>query len=315
MGRSRACQSPSDRLRPRETGAVRDTSRDTVRHLPRTGSFADSIVALGPTVQRNAPDLPAAAGALPHPVLPLARTSVLRADVLSSEVTHRPLPVLSLILLGVFATASGCVRSDDEVATSPDRDPQVAPRKSASDSLTPPAKMGAEPIACRVGSKPSYFVPGGENGAIIGCARLAVSGRTVRFSADPEGIGRDAYVCLNPAYRGRGNPGFYIPAICARNPVPRGFQILAARVPRQGIRGYERVLWGFAPRDARQVVVRTGEVRDSAALLRVPGALGRRVGAPGAFTVFVAEVPRSFDCEDVIITTYQGFESRTGACP
>src|SRR5215207_8435765 len=99
---------------------------------------------------------------------------------------------------------------------------------------------------CEVGERPNYFVPGGNDGpfAIIGCARLGVSGKAVEFSADDERIGRKDHVCLDPAYRGRGELGNYIPAVCVRDPVSRKPEVISVEIPRQAVRGYQLVMWG-----------------------------------------------------------------------
>jgi hypothetical protein len=76
-----------------------------------------------------------------------------------------------------------------------------------------------EEAPCEIGQRPEYFVPGpdaDEPIAIIGCARLGASGRRVEFSASAETIGRASHVCINPAYRRRGQMGIYIPAVCLR---------------------------------------------------------------------------------------------------
>jgi len=71
---------------------------------------------------------------------------------------------------------------------------------------------------CAVGERPDYFVPGppDEPLALLGCARLGVSGKTVEFSANLAHIDGVRQECINPAYSGRGRRGFYIPAICAQ---------------------------------------------------------------------------------------------------
>src|SRR5918999_3173786 len=115
----------------------------------------------------------------------------------------------------------------------------------------------AEPTTktrCEVGGRPGYFVPKPEESplAIIGCARLGVSTKPVEFSADSQPIGGRDHVCLNPAYRGRGRLGFYIPAACVPAPVSRKLAVIHVEVPRQGVRGYRLVVWGAAPASTRQ---------------------------------------------------------------
>ncbi len=54
--------------------------------------------------------------------------------------------------------------------------------------------------------------------ALLGCARLGVSGKRVEFSGNLGDIDGARHACINPAYSGRGQPGLYIPAICALEP-------------------------------------------------------------------------------------------------
>jgi hypothetical protein len=149
-----------------------------------------------------------------------------------------------------------------------------------------PPTVAARP--CDRGERPGYFVPGGP-GPIVGCARLGVSGKRVEFSAHSERIGGPRHVCLNPAYRGRGQDGIYIPAVCTRR--LSGLRILGAEIPRQAVRGYELVIWGTAPRSARKVVACYRGRRTAGAVFRVGRRLARKAGAPRRFAVFVVELP------------------------
>ena len=145
-------------------------------------------------------------------------------------------------------------------------------------ALASPPVTVATP-SCERGRAPSYFVPGGD-AAIIGCARLGVSGKPVELSANTERIGRTDQVCVNPAYRGRGQMGIYIPARCVSPAALGELRIVAAEVPRQAVRGYELVVWGTAPASTRRVVAYHPGGRATAAVFRV------RRGS-----VFVVELP------------------------
>ncbi len=139
---------------------------------------------------------------------------------------------------------------------------------------SPPVTV--ETASCERGRAPSYFVPGGD-AAIIGCARLGVSGKPVELSAN---IGRADQVCVNPAFRGRGQMGIYIPARCVSPAALGKLRIVASEVPRQAVRGYELVVWGTAPASTRRLVVHHPGGRATAAVFRV------RRGS-----VFIAELP------------------------
>jgi hypothetical protein len=146
--------------------------------------------------------------------------------------------------------------------------------------------------SCDVGAPPEYFVPGG-GARVIGCARLEVSGKPVEFSKQRERIGGNRYLCLNPAYRGRGQLGIYIPTVCVRRYLLDRLRILDGRVPRQAVRGYGRVSWGTAPHSVRRVVVRHRGGRERAAVFRVV--------APRRFAVFVAGLPARSRCRSVSV--------------
>ena len=151
---------------------------------------------------------------------------------------------------------------------------------------------------CNVGGRPDYFVPGGNDGpfAIVGCARLGVSGKPVEFSADYERIAQQDVVCLDPAFRGRGQMGVYIPATCPADSTLRRFRILDAEVPRQAVRDYEFVIWRTAKPATRGVVATFEGGRASGAVFNVDQALASRVGASRPFSVFVVELPIAAKC-------------------
>jgi len=164
-----------------------------------------------------------------------------------------------------------------------------------------------------VGERPNYFVPGGNDGpfAIIGCARLGVSGKAVEFSADDERIGRKDHVCLDPAYRGRGELGNYIPAVCVRDPVSRKPEVISVEIPRQAVRGYQLVMWGSVAPSTRQVVARYQGEETSAAVFPVMPSLARAVGATRPFSVFVVEFYPEAACSRVRIRSDGASPPRT----
>jgi len=135
---------------------------------------------------------------------------------------------------------------------------------------------------CAVGERPGYFVPGDGPATVVGCARLGVSGKRIEFS------GNDS-ACINPAYSGRGQRGFFIPAICELDPPLTRFAVRDARQPRQG--GYGYVIWGTAG-TASEVTAHFEGGTARAAIIRVGAPLARRFGAP-PFRLFVVELPPS----------------------
>jgi hypothetical protein len=149
--------------------------------------------------------------------------------------------------------------------------------------------------ACERGRAPSYFVPHDGPIAIVGCVRLGVSGRPVELSASSERSGRADRLCVHPAYRGRGRLGIYIPAHCRMPAAADELRIVDTQVPRQAVRGYELVVWGTAPVATRRVVAYHPGGQATAAVLPVRRDLARRLGAPAAFSVFVAELPVGAD--------------------
>ena len=115
---------------------------------------------------------------------------------------------------------------------------------SGTDRAEPPGdpgpveSVGLQPtksIRCQ-GARPDYYVPGADHGriAVIRCLRLGASGGTVEFSVNPEGIGGDRHVCINPAYPARGaSAGDYIPGVCQLVPVGQRLEILNLQPPTQ----------------------------------------------------------------------------------
>jgi hypothetical protein len=182
-------------------------------------------------------------------------------------------------------------------------------------NVTPTATRSAaatKTAPCAVGERPDYFVPGPDPDdphAIIGCARLGASGRPVEFSAAAERIGRQPALCLNPAYRGRGQLGVYIPAHCPGNPVRRRLWVLEMGIPSQAVSGYRLVIWGTAGAGTRHVVARHRSGETAAAVFAVGPGLARAVGAVRPFSVFVVELDVEAACEAILVRG----ESRVGA--
>jgi len=154
---------------------------------------------------------------------------------------------------------------------------------------------------CGVGERPDYFVPGPEDGPLVllGCARLAVSGKRVEFSGNLDDIDGARHACINPAYSGRGQRGLYIPAICAIEPPLSRFAIRDAAQPRQGVRGYAFVIWGTAGAST-DVIARFAGGTARAAVIKVPPELARNLGE-SPFSLFVTELPLSAACAPVTV--------------
>ena len=157
------------------------------------------------------------------------------------------------------------------------------------------------PIACAVGEPPGYFVPHPPDSppALLGCARLGVSGKRVELSGNPERIGGTRHVCINPAYTGRGQDGLFIPAACVRPPLAR-LAMLGAGQPRQGVRGYAYVVWGTARASTSEVVARFEAGTARAAVFTVAPELARTLGEP-PFGLFVLELPLAAACAPVTV--------------
>jgi hypothetical protein len=170
-----------------------------------------------------------------------------------------------------------------------------------------PAKAPTE-SRCDIGGRPDYFVPGGEAGplAIIGCARLGVSGKPVEFSAESERIGREHHVCINPAYRGRGRLGMYIPTACVLDPGSRRLDVVSIEVPSQGVRDYGLVIWGTVGPSIRTVHAGYGRGETRAAVFPVRRPVAQAVGATRPFSVFVVELDPKPTCARVRARTRTG---------
>jgi len=147
-------------------------------------------------------------------------------------------------------------------------------------------------VACPVGDRPGYFVPGPDDGplALLACARLGVSGKRVELSGNLARFAGESHLCVNQAFAGRRRRGFYIPAICKLHPPPQRFAVRDAGRPRQGVTGYAFVIWGTAPASTSKVVVRYNGGAARAALFKVESKLARRFGEE-PFSLFVVELP------------------------
>jgi hypothetical protein len=158
------------------------------------------------------------------------------------------------------------------------------------------------PTSCRVGERPEYFVPGPADSplAVLGCARLGVSGKRVEFSGNLGLIGRELHLCINPAYSGRGQRAFYIPALCKLHPPPSRFAIRDSGQPRQGVRGYAFVIWGTAGSSTTHVEARYSEGTARAAVFEINSRLARSLGEP-PFRLFILELPLAAACDPATV--------------
>jgi hypothetical protein len=114
--------------------------------------------------------------------------------------------------------------------------------------------------------------------------------------------------CMNPAYAGRGDRGFYIPAICAFGRLNR-FAVRDAQHPREGVRDYALVVWGTAAPSAAEVVSHFGREAARAAVFKVGPVLARRLGQP-PFSFFVVELPLRAACVPIRVREQRSGETR-----
>ena len=172
-------------------------------------------------------------------------------------------------------------------------------------------------VSCAVGERPGYFVPASSPPALLGCARLGVSGKRVEFSGSLERMDGDAHLCIHPAYSGRGSRGFFIPAICKLPPPLARFAVRDSGQPRQGVRGYELVIWGTAPAGTRKVVARSSSRRAEAATFPVPSRRAPWDFGEPPFRLFVLELPLAAACDAVTVTAGRASDRvapRAGLC-
>lgn len=181
------------------------------------------------------------------------------------------------------------------------------------DTAADPPASDTRLAGCDVGARPGYFVPSPVDArpAVLGCARLGVSGKRVEFSAHLNRIGGERHVCINPAYDGRGVRGLFIPAICALEPPLARFAVRDAGQPRQGVRGYAFVIWGTAG-ESTHVDARFAGDAARAAVVEVPPRLAARLEVR-PFRLFVVELPTSAACGPV--TLHASGSSATARIP
>jgi hypothetical protein len=205
------------------------------------------------------------------------------------------MPRRSLAFFGALALAlllSGC-SWDGSPPSSETRD--TPPQRPKQIRL-----IESTPAPCAVGERPDYFVPGDSPLALLGCARLGVSGKRVEFSGNVAHLDGGLHACVNPAYSGRGQRGIFIPAICKLDPPPSRFAIRDARQPRQAVRGYAFVIWGTTGAST-DVVARFSGGTARAAVFKVAPELARDFGA-SPFGVFVIELPLSAACGPITVS-------------
>lgn len=180
-----------------------------------------------------------------------------------------------------------------------------APRKAKAANTTGRSEglIRSTAAPCNVGERPDYFVPGPARSplALLGCARLGVSGKPVEFSGNLARIDGEFHFCINPAYRRRAQRGFFIPGICKLDPRPSQFAVRYAAQPRQGVRGYAFVIWGTAGASTSDVVARFNEGRARGAVLKVRRKLARKFDEP-PFSLFVLELPLRAACAPVTVS-------------
>jgi hypothetical protein len=154
--------------------------------------------------------------------------------------------------------------------------------------------------SCNVGERPAYFVPKDEDSplALIGCARLGVSGKRLEFNASLDRFRGDWDLCIDPAYGERGQKGGYIPGICGLDPLPTRFRVDSVEHPRQAGRGYGLVIWGTGGVSTATVHARFRDGVARAAVFRVRRELARRFGQR-PFSLFVLELPLGAACAPI----------------
>lgn len=217
-------------------------------------------------------------------------------DPRSNGTSRRLLPYIGC--LAVFGlNLGGCGNGED---SAPTERGEVASRPADGAEL-----IASKRSPCDVGERPDYFVPGLEDGplALLGCARLGVSDKRFEFSGNLARIDGDSHLCINRAYRGRGQPGFFIPAICKLEPPPQRFRVLGATPPGQaGVRGYALVVWGTGPVSTSRVEARFGNDVGQAAVFKITPELARHFGER-PFSLFVTELPLQAACRSITVET------------
>jgi len=175
-----------------------------------------------------------------------------------------------------------------------------APRGSTAEAAESKV-AGATKADCEVGVHPDYYVPAESRPRVVGCAELKVSAKPVEFSANSELTFRRDHVCMNPAYRGRGMLGIYIPTACTRDPVGPRLDVLAARVPRQGTPRYQLVIWGTTNPGTARVTATFADGKSASAILDIDSDLAEALHVRRRFSLFVTELPRRAGCSEVVL--------------
>lgn len=217
----------------------------------------------------------------------------MRAAPGAIEVTPRR-PRVFLAALAVYLLLGGCAGDGSPLST--ETESSQPPQQSKHTRL-----IESTLVTCAVGERPDYFVPADSPPALLGCARLAVSGKRVEFSGTLARIDGGFHLCINPAYNGRGQRGIFIPAICKLEPAPSEFAIRAAGQPRQGVRGYEYVVWGTAAAGTSDVVAHSNAGRARASVFQVPSDRAPWSFGESPFSLFVVELPLAAACGSVTV--------------
>ena len=77
--------------------------------------------------------------------------------------------------------------------------------------------------------------------------------------------------------------------------------MILAEVPRQGVRGYELVVWGEAAATTRHVIASHDGGRARAAVFAVTRMLARQYGVREPFSVFIVELPVEAACGEITL--------------
>lgn len=216
----------------------------------------------------------------------------------SALLENLPAPVIDAVLAVAVAAAvmvGGCAEvgtsgsGGSRAAAPPDRESARAP---GIDSVR---------ARCEVGARPDYWVPATTPPALLGCARLGVSGKRVEFSGHLARIDGDFHLCIDPAYGEGSQRGSYIPGLCKLTPPPQRFVVRSAQQPRQAVRGYRFVIWGTAPPGMTEVVARFNAGVAHAAVFKVPSNRAPWTFGERPFALFVVEVPLAAACDPVTL--------------
>lgn len=153
---------------------------------------------------------------------------------------------------------------------------------------------------CPVGEPPDYHVSGSRPTEIIGCAELGVSGKPAEFVVEQPKRGRPG-VLVSPVYGDNASQDYlFVPTTAF---VPSGkLDPITQEIPKQGVRGYELVLWGEAADE--EVSAETAEEQFSAVTFEVPAEFGNE----RLRRVFVVELPADAACDEITVRDGAGDE-------